>query len=97
MKLERTLVILDGLDEAVGINNAIVEEAKGGNHRLLITSRPYGLQPERSPTERSKAPDLEVMHKGVSMSQVEAFVRSWKPDGPAAEVQAKTSIALHSD
>ena len=55
-----TLVILDGLDERSGCSRLILQEAMGGPHKLLLTSRPYGIQSERRDV------DLVVDHKGLS-------------------------------
>ena len=60
LKEATTLVALDGIDESTGCSQNILDEAKGGRHRLLLTSRPYGVQYE------NKAADLVVLHKGVS-------------------------------
>lgn len=48
------------MDENAGCSQKILDEAKGGIHRLLLTSRPYGV------TCESEAADLEVFHRGVS-------------------------------
>ena len=69
-----TLVVLDGLDECTGCSARILYEAKGGRHRLLLTSRPYGVS-----TERSTA-DLEVIHKGMSESHIQAYLKEQEPD-----------------
>ena len=68
-----TLVILDGLDESAGCSVRIIEEAKRGRHRLLLTSRPYGIRSER------EAADLRVFLKGVSESQMQEYVNAAEP------------------
>ena len=55
-----TLVILDGLDERAGCSRHILQEAMGGPHKLLLTSRPYGIQ------SKHRDVDLVVEHKGLS-------------------------------
>ncbi|MEO1300709.1 MAG: sister chromatid cohesion protein PDS5 [Bacteroidota bacterium] len=64
-----TLVILDGLDEQHGTSEAILRQAKTGNHKLLLTSRPYGIETERSLV------DIEVDHMGLDESQRDNFVK----------------------
>ena len=51
----------------------ILDEAKRGRHRLLLTSRPYAVQSER------EAADLEVTNKGISEHQVQVYVKSSEP------------------
>ena len=69
LKKPTTLVVLDGLDESSGCSYAILEEAKCGRHRLLLTSRPYGVHSEE------QAADLVVFHKGMSEQQIRAYVQ----------------------
>ncbi|MEO1300887.1 MAG: NACHT domain-containing protein, partial [Bacteroidota bacterium] len=64
-----TLLILDGLDEQLGTSAAILNEAKHGQHKLLLTSRPYGIEAERSLV------DIEVDHMGLDTSQRDRFVQ----------------------
>ncbi|MEO1219631.1 MAG: NACHT domain-containing protein, partial [Bacteroidota bacterium] len=63
-----TLVILDGLDEQHGTSEAILREAKSGNYKLLLTSRPYGIEAERSLV------DMEVDHMGLDAAQRDNFI-----------------------
>ncbi|MEO1301445.1 MAG: hypothetical protein AAFU83_04395, partial [Bacteroidota bacterium] len=65
-----TLLILDGLDEQVGVSEKILKEAKGGKHKLLFTSRPYGVDTERSLV------DIEIDHMGLDEEQRDRFVRN---------------------
>ena len=60
-------MILDGLDERFGCSRHILQDAKGGQHLLLLTSRPYGVQSER------RVVDLVVEHKGLNPEQVRSF------------------------
>ncbi|MEN0016377.1 MAG: HEAT repeat domain-containing protein, partial [Bacteroidota bacterium] len=64
-----TLVILDGLDEQHGTSEAILREAKSGNHKLFLTSRPYGIETERSLV------DMAVDHMGLDVAQRDSFVK----------------------
>ncbi|MEO1219038.1 MAG: ankyrin repeat domain-containing protein, partial [Bacteroidota bacterium] len=63
-----TLVVLDGLDERHGVSEVILREAKGGDHRLLLTSRPYDIALER------ELADIEVDHMGLDIRQRDRFV-----------------------
>ncbi|MEO1219283.1 MAG: NACHT domain-containing protein [Bacteroidota bacterium] len=63
-----TLLILDGLDEQLGTSETILREAKSGQHKLLLTSRPYGIEAER------RLVDIEVDHAGLDTSQRDRFV-----------------------
>ncbi|MEO1301241.1 MAG: HEAT repeat domain-containing protein, partial [Bacteroidota bacterium] len=63
-----TLLILDGLDEQYGVSQEILKEARSGNHKLLITSRPYGVETERILV------DIEIEHVGFDISQRDRFV-----------------------
>ena len=65
MKLERTLVILDGLDESAGCSERILDEAKNGCHLLLLTSRSHAAH------SASESPDLKVFLKGKREGHVE--------------------------
>ena len=64
-----TLVILDGLDEHLGTSQAILDEAKLGQHKLLLTSRPQDMQDVRGLV------DIEVTHTGLNVHQREHFIR----------------------
>jgi ankyrin repeat protein/HEAT repeat protein len=66
-----TLVILDGLDEEYGASKRIISEAQQGNHKLLILSRPYGLEEVR------KDIDLEVRHAGFTSEQLKAYIAAY--------------------
>ena len=57
------------MDEMHGTSKVIVEEAKRGVHKLLMTSRPYGATAERDFV------DLEVFHKGVSDTQMRSYAQ----------------------
>ncbi|MEO1301106.1 MAG: HEAT repeat domain-containing protein, partial [Bacteroidota bacterium] len=76
LKLPNTLIILDGLDEHSDpeldtIDNKIIQVAQKGKHRLLLTSRPYGI----TKAERDLV-DMEVDHMGLSERQRDNFVKS---------------------
>ncbi|MEN0016244.1 MAG: NACHT domain-containing protein [Bacteroidota bacterium] len=64
-----TLVILDGLDEHLGTSQVILDQAKHGQHKLLLTSRPYDMQ------DALRLVDIEVEHMGLDVHQQEYFVR----------------------
>ncbi|MEO1300733.1 MAG: NACHT domain-containing protein [Bacteroidota bacterium] len=64
-----TLVILDGLDEHLGTSQVILDQAKHGQHKLLLTSRPYDMQ------DVLRLVDIEVEHMGLDVHQQEHFVR----------------------
>jgi HEAT repeat protein len=66
-----TLVVLDGLDEKYGASKNIISEAQKGNHKLLILSRPYGLEEVR------KEIDLEVIHAGFTSEQLKAYIAAY--------------------
>ena len=68
LKKPTTLLILDGLDEQGGMSQKILEQAKSGNHKRLLTSRPYGIG-----SDRGKA-DLEVEHMGLNDEQTKSYV-----------------------
>ena len=74
-----TLLILDGLDEQEGMSQEILKQAKGGIHKLLLTSRPYGIG-----SDRDKA-DLEVEHMGLNDEQAEAYIK-YKFNKPEATI-----------
>ncbi|MCG8341055.1 MAG: HEAT repeat domain-containing protein, partial [Cytophagales bacterium] len=63
-----TLVVLDGLDERYRASEKLLGQAKEGRHKLLLLSRPYGIEQERSLV------DLEVEHVGLNDTQMEAYV-----------------------
>jgi hypothetical protein len=67
---EDTLLVLDGLDEGIGASNPLLEEAQSGKHKLLIISRPYGLEEVR------KKVDIEIEHAGFSDKQIEEYVNN---------------------
>ena len=64
---ESTLVVLDGLDESASCSSYILQEAIHGKHKLLLTSRPYGVRSE------DRQVDLVVEHKGLSLQQMRSF------------------------
>ena len=74
-----TLVILDGLDERAGASEEILRQAQTGAHKLLILSRPYGMETER------QAADIEVKHGGFNEDQLKSYVRSAVKDATLAE------------
>lgn len=77
LKKPTTLVILDGLDESTEFSKPIIEEAKRGSHRLLLTSRPYGVHFERDCKEDGHEGNyLQVLHKGMNQDQVLAYVHN---------------------
>ncbi|GMH46053.1 hypothetical protein BSKO_14017 [Bryopsis sp. KO-2023] len=65
-----TLVVLDGLDERYGASEQLLNQAKEGNHKLLMLSRPYGIEAERS------LADIEIEHVGFNDVQLQAFINS---------------------
>ncbi|MEM7383120.1 MAG: HEAT repeat domain-containing protein, partial [Bacteroidota bacterium] len=65
-----TLVILDGLDERAGASAEILRQAQAGTHKLLMLSRPYGID-----TERRLANIIEVEHAGFNDEQLRAYVQ----------------------
>ena len=69
LKQPTTLVVLDGLDERYGASEKLLEQAKAGSHKLLLLSRPYGIEQERT------LADIEIEHSGLSDGQMEAYVR----------------------
>ncbi|MEO1219506.1 MAG: NACHT domain-containing protein [Bacteroidota bacterium] len=71
-----TLVILDGLDEQFGVSQNLLQEAKAGKHKLLLTSRPYGIETERSIV------DIEVDNLGFNTEQRDNFINYVLADPP---------------
>ena len=71
LKQPTTLVVLDGLDERYGASEKLLEHAKKkeGRHKLLLLSRPYGIEQERTMV------DIEIEHAGFNDGQMEAYVR----------------------
>ena len=70
LKKTSTLVILDGLDERAGASEEILRQAQGGTHKLLMLSRPYGIE-----TERKIRDTIEIEHAGFNRAQLEGYVR----------------------
>jgi DNA polymerase III delta prime subunit len=66
-----TLIVLDGLDERHGASERIIAETQKGKHKLLILSRPYGLEEVR------KEIDLEVIHAGFTPGQLQSYIKSY--------------------
>ncbi|MEO1300689.1 MAG: NACHT domain-containing protein, partial [Bacteroidota bacterium] len=65
-----TLIILDGLDEqADGVTQAIIRAIKDYPCKLLLTSRPYGIENERSLV------NIDVDYVGLAEGQRDRFVR----------------------
>ncbi|GMH43934.1 hypothetical protein BSKO_11868 [Bryopsis sp. KO-2023] len=77
-----TLVVLDGLDERYGASEQLIDQAKSGAHKLLILSRPYGIEVERS------LADIEIEHAGFNDTQLEAFVNQELSLNQGAELLA---------
>ncbi|MEO1218951.1 MAG: sister chromatid cohesion protein PDS5 [Bacteroidota bacterium] len=73
-----TLVILDGLDEQFGVSKNILQAAKAGKHKLLLTSRPYSIETERSVV------DIEVDNIGFNTEQRDNFINYLLADPPLA-------------
>ena len=69
LKKPTTLVILDGLDERAGVSENILRQAQAGSHKLLMLSRPYGVDTERRIVE------IEIEHVGFNRAQLEGYVR----------------------
>ena len=74
-----TLLILDGLDERAGSSEQILTQAQAGTHKLLMLSRPYGIE-----TERQRV-DIEIEHVGFNRGQLERYVQK--------ELRAHTDLA----
>ena len=74
-----TLVILDGLDERRGASEKILEQAQAGSHKLLMLSRPYGIDTER------RIADIEIEHAGFNPEQLRAYVQAEVPAADMAE------------
>ena len=73
-----TLVILDGLDERAGASEEILRQAQAGTHKLLMLSRPYGIE-----TERQRV-DIEIEHVGFNRGQLRSYVQAEVSDGDRA-------------
>ena len=69
-----TLVVLDGLDEGAGASDALLKQAKAGRHKLLLLSRPYGIEQERTMV------DIEIEHAGFNDGQMQDYVRDDLPE-----------------
>ena len=68
-----TLVILDGLDERAEAREKILKQAQEpqeqtDRHKLLMLSRPYGVDTER------RTVDIEIEHAGFNDAQLRAYV-----------------------
>ena len=72
-----TLVILDGLDERAGASKDILRQAAEGSHKLLLLSRPYGVDTERRIVE------IEIEHAGFNDAQLQTYVREEVSDDAA--------------
>ncbi|MEO1219223.1 MAG: sister chromatid cohesion protein PDS5 [Bacteroidota bacterium] len=72
-----TLIILDGLDERAGTSKEIIQEALGGKHKLIVTSRPHAVSNDDY--------DVTIEHKGFSEAQKEDYVRQILSDSEASE------------
>ena len=71
LESQKTLVVLDGLDEQEGANELLLKAAQRGRHKLLATSRPYGLE------EFQHQVDLKVNMLGLTQAQIAAYVHSY--------------------
>ncbi|MEM7383075.1 MAG: sister chromatid cohesion protein PDS5 [Bacteroidota bacterium] len=69
LKSSATLVILDGLDERSGASQELLRQAQAGAHKLLMLSRPYGIDTER------RIADIEIDHRGFNDEQLKGYVR----------------------
>ena len=78
LKRSTTLVILDGLDERRGASEQILEQAQAGSHKLLMLSRPYGVDAER------RLATIEVAHVGLNPEQLQAYLQAEVSDGERA-------------
>ncbi|MEN0016506.1 MAG: NACHT domain-containing protein, partial [Bacteroidota bacterium] len=65
-----TLVILDGLEEQWGISQAILQEAKEGRHKLLLVTRPYGIDMEKE----CRLVDRVVENRGLDKRNRDLFI-----------------------
>ena len=74
-----TLVILDGLDERAGAREELLSQAQAGSHKLLMFSRPYGIDTEQ------RLADIEIEHAGFNDDQLRSYVREEVPDSALAE------------
>ena len=72
-----TLVILDGLDERAGASKEILTQATEGSHKLLLLSRPYGVDTERRTVQ------IEIEHAGFNDAQLQTYVREEVSDDAA--------------
>ncbi|MEN0016368.1 MAG: ankyrin repeat domain-containing protein [Bacteroidota bacterium] len=67
-----TLVVLDGLDERYGVRQDVLEEAQNGSHKLLLTSRPYGIDDVMC--KLADIANIQVEHMGLNDAQRDRFV-----------------------
>ena len=84
MEEPSTLAILDGLDESASCGRYILDEAKAGMLKLMMTSRPYGVGSE------CRLVDLVVWHKGLSGRQLRSSSTRGRETG-CRKVNAMTS------
>ena len=91
LKQPTTLVILDGLDERAGAQEEILSEAGRGVHKLLLLSRPYGIDTERQMIE------LEIEHLGFNDAQIDAYVQRYfqKRGKPTRSAELLRFIKAH--
>ncbi|XWN35126.1 MAG: NACHT domain-containing protein [Roseivirga sp.] len=70
LRRERTLLVLDGLEDWPVASEAIVREAQEAEapYHLLTTSRSYGVRGERQQAS------VEVVHAGLGQEEIEAYV-----------------------
>ncbi|MEM7382814.1 MAG: sister chromatid cohesion protein PDS5 [Bacteroidota bacterium] len=74
-----TLVILDGLDERAGASAEILRQSQTGSRKLLMLSRPYGIETER------RLATIEVEHAGFNDEQLKAYVQEEVSDDKLAK------------
>ncbi len=78
-----TLVLLDGLDERYGASEGLISQALGGKHKLLILSRPYGIEQERPLV------GLSIEHAGFNDLQMEQYVKEHVPSARESSSAAR--------
>lgn len=77
-----TLVVLDGLDERSEGSKRFISQAFLGKHKLLLLSRPHGIEQERSLVDR------EVQLVGLGEKQMQAYVHQNLSPNVEEELQA---------
>ena len=74
-----TLVILDGLDERAGTSEQILRQAQSGSHKLLMLSRPDGVETKR------QGAYIEIEHRGFNDNQLKSYVQNAVSNATLAE------------